>query len=58
MTEVMGCAVYAERFRKIRKKIIHYSFKARGHAKEVFDEALKVSYCVRFFVENEQCFLN
>ena len=48
MTEVTGCAVFAERFMKFWKKIINYSVKAGVNAKEVFDEALKVSYCISF----------
>ena len=36
--EIAGCAVYAEWFRKIWKKIIQYSGKSRFHVKEVLYE--------------------
>ena len=45
-TELTVCSVCSERFGKLWKKIIHYSGKARGHAKETFDKSLKVSYFI------------
>ena len=50
-TEVHNAAFFFELFRKMWQQVIQFPYKARDLAKEVFEEQVKDSGGVRFFLE-------